>query len=242
MGINPSDIFFLDGKKYFFKVDSVGAYRELVIDEFARDLGIRCAEYDLASFSDRVGLMSLDMNTHGRFVPMEDFLREFYHKTTYKELAEVNNLDDIGVMLETIFDRETFNRLMNQLEDVYLFDIFVGHPDRNCSNYGLLFTDSSVDVIIFDNDRSMDYDVIYEDDFRLRKSRTETDLDSVSSEKITRFLEVFSTGNIDSAISRVEEKIDSTINEGIKCEIKTFLRTSSAFLSKKLPEKYVKQI
>ena len=44
-----SGTFFIEGEKYYYKDSAAGAFKELIIDELAKDAGIVCAFYDLAS-------------------------------------------------------------------------------------------------------------------------------------------------------------------------------------------------
>ena len=232
----------INGETFYYKDSGIGAYKELVIDELAKDFGLNCAEYDLASFSYRCGLISKDLNRgNDQFIPMSELLSEFYHTSNYRTLRQYNNLDDIGVMLEQKFDYPTSKRLIEQLNVLYIFDIIVGNSDRNCTNYGIQYHDGELNIMILDNELSMDSDVLFMNEYQLKRSRGKDDLADISYSAVQDYLKLVSNENLDDIFGRVERKIQSTINEGIKSEFKTFFGRSRIVLSKKIPKSHVKQ-
>ena len=233
----------INGERYYYKDSTIGAFKELIIDELAKDFDIECANYDLASFSYRCGLISKDLNSGNQeFIPMYEELSKFYHTTDYRTIKYYNNIDEISIMLESKFDNETYQKLMDQLDSIYIFDILTGNSDRNSTNYGLLYRNGSVDLVILDNEFGMDTDVLYSEKYQLKRSRNRDSILDVSCEKIKRGLELISDEHIEDVFDRVEEKIHTTINEGIKSKTRTFFRTSRFVISKKLPQSYVKQL
>lgn len=228
------------GELFYFKFCDIGAYKELVIDELAKDFGIRCAFYDLASFGNGCGLISKDLNADGKFVSMSDLLSGFYKTASLSTTKQYNNLYDIGFMLEQSFDHKTFQRLNKQLEELYLFDILTGNSDRNVTNYGLQYHDGTVDIVILDNERCMDSDVIYEDKFQLKRRRNDDGISGLSWDIVNDRLKFISDEHIDEVLGRVEQKIHGTINDGIKCKIKSFFKDSRTVISKKIPKQSVK--
>ncbi len=239
-----NQIVIIDGHTYYYKDSTVGAFKELVVDELAKGFNFKCAFYDLASFDGRCGLISKDLDSDGQsFMPMEDLLSIFLDTKNYITLSKHNNLDDIGLVLSYYYPEDVVQRLLSQLDELYLFDLMIGNPDRNCSNYGLVTRDGVVDVVIFDNELAFDTDVLYDDKNLLRrKGNGKDDPNDVSSSFVKEKLKLISDDNIERIFGQVEAKIGTPINSGIKSEFRTFFRRSGTLLSKRFSNSNVKQV
>ena len=226
-------VIFIDGEKYFFKEASRELYKELVVDELAKDMGINCVSYDIADVLGRYGLISKDLNSgNNRYIPTINVLSSFYQMDYYPLLKQYNNLRDISFMLSHMYDPITAKKLIEQLEKICIFDRLTGNPDRNITNYGFIYNDETVDFVILDNTACMDTDAINDDEYLLKISHNKDDFYDYFSDKIPLFLEYINEDHIEDAFKRVEMKIHAQIDEKTKRNIKEFFNTNKRIMSR----------
>ncbi|MCI8588510.1 MAG: hypothetical protein HFG40_02545 [Bacilli bacterium] len=159
------------GISYFFKYARlnngvlVDPYNELIAEELAHDFGLPCAEYDLAVFQNRYGVISKDFRKEGaRYLLGTDifqFFLDYYdcnlegELKKYRETPE-NTLDDIWDTLEIRYhgNREIISHLMRRIVGIYLFDIITCQIDRHDRNWQIMESSDGVDIApLYDNER-----------------------------------------------------------------------------------------
>lgn len=223
-------IFEHNGKKYFFKERSEGMfYNELIAEELAKDYNIPHVHYDIAIYNNKTGVISEDFKKNNLYLSMHEFI----YNNGGKENGYIN-LMDVWNILDEVYDKDIVFKIMNELINIYLFDILIANPDRHDENYGI-FTDENSLSPIFDNEL-----LLYEDS--IKKSLFEIKIDNLDSryiyeekEDINNSLYIFlkessktylnyfksklwiiSSENINKVFNRIEERTHSKIPSYIK--------------------------
>ena len=131
-----------NGKKYYFKriYKKEAYYNDIIAEKIAKRLGIPCCHHFLSTYNGNIGISS-EMFDTTNYIPMTNFLGRVYPK---EDQYRMNNFEDIWNALETKFDFETTERLMDELVNIFIFDILIGNPDRHPDNYGLIIEDNNV--------------------------------------------------------------------------------------------------
>lgn len=152
-------VFFYNGKKYYFKkckkIDEV--YNELIAEEIAKDYGINHVHYDLASYNGFIGVISEDFIKDNNYTSINDILTKFY-KT---DIEKHNNLEDIWCVLDYLYKNKCIvSKLMNELVNIFIYDIITGNIDRHVENYGIIEGGKICFNPIFDNEKILSDDSI----------------------------------------------------------------------------------
>ena len=189
----------------------------MIAEEIAKEYGLKCANYDLASYDGMIGTIS------------ENFLLDndkFYYLSEI--IGNNNNIENI---LKKLYDRynnmEVISALKNELIDIFIFDILIANHDRHTDNLGIIESSGDIHFCpVFDNDLMLDYRSIYGGDYSLtiNQNSNEDDLIKVISEnseniyfdKLSQSLQIITSKNITQILNKVENKICATINPHIK--------------------------
>ena len=151
---NKSEILFnYNDKYYFFKTNlsSEDRYNELIAEKIAKKLGIKCANYYLGEYCNQKGVVSEVFDVK-YYKSMDEFLYSVYGD----ECFEKNNLEDIWNALLINFNQEQTEKVMDDIVNVFLFDVIIANNDRHANNLGLIIKNNNVELApIFDNDNML---------------------------------------------------------------------------------------
>lgn len=234
-------IFYIDGKKYYFKPinDKNEMYNELIAEELSKDYGIKCAHYDIANYKGLKGVISEDFIKDNKYVAMSSIVSKYYKEN--KNENSHNNLMDIWSAFDYRYkDENISNKLMEELVNVFIFDILIANSDRHLNNYGVLENEKEVNIApIFDNSYLLSIVALTEGEYCLGVDEEENIFDSDYNGNRDKFLAKFlkessseyrdlvesklwiiNNENIDKVLNRIEEKINCKIDEEIKEKIK----------------------
>lgn len=207
-----NSILSINGYLYHFKpVPNNKLYNELISSYIAKELGIRCFDYKIASLNGQLG----NLSRHEDFIPFNNIIP-----------GNNNNLTDIWITLDNLVGNKNTEYLMKELLDIFVFDILIGNNDRNTSNYGIL----NNHFIIFDNDNMLNEDSIFDGKYTLGLDNSDTgnnlvdkliDIseDSIKSD-IKNKLVLIEDDNIDNILAQIEINEDVIISNKLKEDIK----------------------
>lgn len=240
--------FIYKDKKYFFKIinDKKDIYNELIAEELANDFGISCAHYDIARRGKEVGVISEDFIKNQKYTNFIEILYAEYLED-YKN-RDTNNLYDIWNALSKKYNnQEVVYKLMNQITDIFIYDLFIGNTDRHDGNMGILETEDGINIApIFDNSLifrnppnyvdvlKTDEDIERDWHMELLKFLSQSSMEY--QDRIKGKLWVIDDDNIESVINRVEKRIDTKINNKLKEKIMTFFKIRKTEIDKILNE------
>lgn len=162
--------FTYNNKKYYYKrVKRINQYyNELIAEKIANRIGIPCCKYYLSQFGDSLGVVSEIVDEN--YISMEEYLKKHYSNDD--KIDKRNNLTDIWYTFLEDYDEKTVYNLMNQLVDIFIFDILLGNIDRHLQNYGLIISKDKVKFYpLFDNTNILSDDSIYYGDYSLQLER-----------------------------------------------------------------------
>ena len=205
---------------YYMKLITINekVYNELIAEEIAHDFDIRCANTDLGIYKGNYYCLSKQIyNSNDKYIPMNNLMDE-----------HDNNLTYIWNLLEDEYrDRKLISKLMDDLVNIFLFDVLIANYDRHVGNYGLIMSNNSVFVApIFDNENMLSVYSMIDGDFCIGME----DKDYYESDLFTKFLKLSSDiyldkfesklwiidqENVKKVIERVENKI------GIQIDLET---------------------
>lgn len=137
----------IDDKTYYFKLmnDSSSYGLEMVAEELAKLVGIKCAHYECVEINGFNYYLSEDIGKADKFL------------CAYGIGIKGDSLYDIWNVLEKKCPKKV-EYLMRQIVKIYIFDILILNDDRNFGNYGFKVVNGDLeDVYILDNDLSFGY-------------------------------------------------------------------------------------
>ena len=143
-------IFRYNKKNYFFKTNllSTDRYNELIAEKIARKLGINNVKYYLGEYGKYKGVVS-EMFDVRNYYSMDYFLNDIYKDNC----IERNNLEDIWNALALKFDFDTTKKIMDDIVNIFIFDVLIANSDRHPGNLGLIIKNGRAEVApLFDND------------------------------------------------------------------------------------------
>lgn len=239
---NVSDnTFYIGNNMYYYKicnnVDSL--YNELIVEELAHQFGIPCAHYDIGFIDDTVIIFSKDVvKKNEKSINIEKLMFEIYPDEF--NIDKRNNLEDLwNAFYFKYKDNNIVKKLMDQLVNIFIFDILIGNSDRYYFNYLLLEKENDVNIgPIIDNENMLnqnaiyyggyDISVSYEDYFYCAQHLNEEDnfllkfldVSDVSyREIIENNLFLIEEENINNIFKLIENKIGCRISPFIKKKI-----------------------
>lgn len=198
-------------------------YNELIAEEVARDFNIKCSYNDLGVYKGNYYYLSKQIyNSKDKYIPMQKLMDE-----------HDNNLMYIWNLLEDEYrDKKLVEKLMDDIVNIFLFDVLIANYDRHVGNYGLIISNNSVSVApIIDNENMLSIYSIVEGEFCIGME----DRDYYESDLFTKFLKLSSDiylgkfesklwiiepNNIEKIINRVENKLGARMDEKIKEKIR----------------------
>jgi len=127
--------------KLYSKEDMV--YNELIAEEIAKDYEIPVSFNDLVSYNGYLGNISKKINDNNTImVPLSAYIN-----------PEENNLEDIQRIFYHLFDKDTYERLIDQLINIFIFDILIANIDRHTDNIFIESYNGNINFSkLFDNE------------------------------------------------------------------------------------------
>ena len=173
--------FIYNGKKYFYKKvnKEKDLYNELIAEMIAKDLGIPCAHYMLGEHDNATGVVSEYFDT-SNCITMKTLLENFYIRSKRVEksasiLYDLNNFEDISFAFKSLFSEELATKLIEDLIEIFFFDVIIGNNDRHPGNYGLIITDDEVKFTpLFDNEKLLTEESVFSGQYSLLATREDT--------------------------------------------------------------------
>ena len=222
-----------NNKKYYFKtiysIDTI--YNELIAEEIAKDYNIPHIHYELAVLDGNIGVISENfVKDNEEYINMDNLLKKVYSNS--KDKTNHNNLTDIWDALDITFkNNELVENLMNQIVNIFLFDILIANNDRHDENYGIIVGNNIKISPVFDNNCMLSDISLYEGEYSItidQDSNEENNIIqeflSVSSLEYTELLKsklwIIEENNINKVLERVEKRINRKIEERYKTSIK----------------------
>lgn len=220
--------FIIGEDEYFYKrVVEKNLYNELIAEELAKDFGIACAHYDIAVYDGKIGVISKNIFENGD--------KNFEMKKILNG-EDNNNLTDIwDTLLFRYKNEKIVEKLMNEIVDVFMFDVLIGNSDRHTGNLQLVENDNNVKICpLYDNERMLSSDSIkygiyfmgierddYYRDIAFDENRNLlfrflNMSDNIYKEIFKSKLWIISNENINKVINRVENRINNNIPDYIK--------------------------
>lgn len=128
----------MDSDLYLFKEGShFESIKELVNEEMAIQYEIENAEYDLAFYKDKKGVITKDFRENKEFIPFV-FIEEM--KKSYDFITLCNSLEKKGLSKEQILS------LSNIVFKNHLLNIFTEESDRNITNQAFLYNGNDYEL------------------------------------------------------------------------------------------------
>lgn len=151
--------FVYENDVYFYKYNNMTIpYSELVAEELANDFGIDHVSYDLAVLNQYKGVLSKNFKKdNGNYILGEEILKDFF--VDNQDIEVHNSLEDIWDAFEYRYQNypnkeELIKLLMNDIINIYIYDIITCQSDRHSQNWGLIEDDNKVSIQpVFDNER-----------------------------------------------------------------------------------------
>ena len=217
--------FICDGVKYYFKrtfsLDTI--YNELIAEEIAKEFGIPHVHYDLASYHEHAGVVCEDFVKDGKYEMLSEILPNDHH----------NNLEQIELELRKRYkDEYIVQGLMQELINIFMFDIVIGNSDRHVDNLGILENEYGIHFTpAFDNDLMLFDNAVYGDYYSIGVDTMDKQYDGhIISKFIETYgeeyryilldkIEIVSPENMELIMARVEKRIGAQMNDYIQEKI-----------------------
>ncbi len=147
------------GVNYFYKYNqNTIPYNELIAAELAEDFGIDCVSYDLAVLNGKRGVISANYKKeNAHYFSGSDLLYDVYDDIDV-DLEKYNNLGSIWEALEVKYEtysnkREIVYHLMQQIVNMFIFDIISCQYDRHSDNWEIVEDNDNINLApIYDNE------------------------------------------------------------------------------------------
>lgn len=213
------------GVDYYYKyLTPEFLYNELIAEELAKKLNIPVAHYDIGILNGRPVSLS------------ESFIKDGY---TYLPISMIidnrrnNNLELVwDCLMKKYDDFDLVAKLMDQLVNVFLFDVVSANSDRHFHNYGILYKDDDINITpLFDNERILDVSRCIEeqrynlgvdfdsDMFTSPKNSLNKFLfysDRRYTERLKSMLWAISSDSVEDILTKVEERVKTPLPESTK--------------------------
>ena len=214
-----------DNNYYYLKkcknLDSL--YNELVAQELALDYNIVCSEYDLFVDDEDYGTISKRVyDNDTSYTSMQDLIKDTNYTTS---------LDDLWKFFYNKYGYECAHSIINQITNMFLFDIIVGNSDRHSLNYGIINSNSSIFLApLFDNEMLFSDYALYDKYFSIFVDSDDSKRDIGSFDSLKKIMEydnicftilrdniwIVSKNNMMNVFSRVENRIGAEMHPLIK--------------------------
>ena len=220
-------------KNYFYKSCKRinEPYYELIAEELAKEYDIPSVNYDLATYIESIGVISENfIKDKTSFYTIEELLKIYYKD----DIKGRNNLDDIIKMIKERYKNENIsNTLINQLINIFIFDVLIANIDRHDQNIAIVEEDDHITFNkLWDHGNMLSSDAIEDGNYSLHVNREDyiTRNDNILEHFLEKYettymsileekLKIISEENINSILNRVEERIGNKITPFIKIEV-----------------------
>ena len=138
----------IDNKKYLFKTGASNyeIYAELISSELARQCGFRTATYDLAILNGKTGVLTPSFLEFGDTIISGRKYLEYAKEVAlennmymdFKENSIENILNAVAILDGKNSLIDSINIILNQLLEIWFFDITIMESDRNNTNWSLI--------------------------------------------------------------------------------------------------------
>jgi hypothetical protein len=198
-------------------------YNELVAQELALDYNIDCTEYDLFVDEENYGTISKRIyDNNSSFIIMQDLIDNTNYTTS---------LDDLWLLFNNKYGYINATTIMNQLINMFIFDIIIGNSDRHSLNYGIIYSNVSAFLApLFDNEMLFSDYALDDKYFSIFVNRSDSkkkigtfnslkkimEYDSKYFNKLRDNIYLVSENNMLKVFSRVENKIGTEMHPVIK--------------------------
>lgn len=219
-------VFPYKGKEYYYKESEFfSPYSEVIISELLKDFNINHVNYDLACIADHKGLLSKSFRKKNAcYLPGYKLLGNYTGESDIYMIEEYNSLENLWMAIyEQYKDPEITKKLVDQIIDLYIFDIIICNHDRHSFNFEIEEYKGEVNLApIYDNERFLmsDYTSLNVDDNKLNiYDNLEYFINISSSEYLDRIkdkLWIISEDNIKKAYNSIEKRIGASIPTEIK--------------------------
>ena len=237
-------VFEYDGKEYYYKqLGELRTYYELIAHKIAERLALPSAPCYLTNDNKYVGISSESIDTTN-YITMSDFLYTVYRTDSDK----LNNLEDIWYAFSKKFDERTTAKLMDELVNIFLFDVLIGNGDRHNQNYGLIIEKDKVKFApLFDHDWILYDDAIYEGEYHLSVSQEDkensvykflNESDSSYTARLQAMLPVISDESLEEIFHELKTE-GVEIPENIKTTILKKFAYNREMIAMSMPEKII---
>ena len=118
--------YLLHGKLFYFKTDFI--FNEIFLSELAQEFNVKCVQFMLAKDGKNVGIIS------------GNFRKKTFNYYDYMEFCNLffgefpRDIESFKSHLYSKFDKETADKLMEQIFSLIAFDFFSGQNDRTHIN------------------------------------------------------------------------------------------------------------
>ena len=209
--IDNLEVLRIDNKMYFFKESFFTyPYTELLGEELLNDYGLPSVFNDLAVFKDNKGVISRNSHEEGySYISARtifwDYIEYLDEEKKYSITPEYNNLEFLWNALDYRYKdrkngKEIVSKLMEQLVDLFIFDLITFQGDRNSGNYEIKEGVESVELApIYDNEAIL-HSTFGEDKIRLV-------VDEDTNYDIYNELEKFINYSDSSYINKIKDKL-----------------------------------
>ena len=121
--------------QYGENIREIRMLNELICQELCKQVGIKCAEYETATFGDTQGLVTYNVaQKNEKLESLHQFMKRVH-------LYSETNLEDLSEVLNRYIDRGYWLNKQQMLVDVYkmiVFDFITLQTDRNASNVNVI--------------------------------------------------------------------------------------------------------
>lgn len=139
-----------DEIKYLFKygASNYEIWAELLTTELANQCGFEVAEYELATYKGKIGVVTKDFKKNGELIISGDrFIKSIQEileeNNIYHDIKE-NSIENIMFAIGTYSLNQTVPDLFQQILNIWVFDGLVLESDRNNTNWSILKQNNSI--------------------------------------------------------------------------------------------------
>lgn len=139
-----------DGTKYLFKygASNYEIWAELLTTELASQCGFDVAEYDLATYKGKIGVVTKDFKKEGELIISGDrfinSIKEILEENNIHHDLKENSVENIMFALGTYSLNQSTSELFQQILNIWAFDGLVLESDRNNTNWSILKQNNSL--------------------------------------------------------------------------------------------------